>query len=322
MANGLIGKVTAGGGTHLIASTAYFTCATAGGTAEKIAKAADTSLNSLTIITGMTIYVKFDAANTKASPTLTLQTNGGIELLAAKPIMRYGTTATYQNAAGSWKSGAVVALTYDGTNWVEVSSLDDNSTYYYTSCYVSTAAGTAAKVGACSNYALQEGYLQVLLMNANTSQSALTLNINSTGAKPIYINGTASSASNYILPKAMYLVYYDGTNFYFRTDGALTATGSGAAYSTAANGALTFGALPIAQGGTGKTTAAAAWTALGGGASGKHADSYFALASHGLHVPETGTSNNNKFLKAGSTAGSLSWATVASVSDEVLTIVS
>jgi hypothetical protein len=40
------------------------------------------------------------------------------------------------------------------------------------------------------------------------------------------------------------------------------------------------------------------------------------------HVPATGTTNNNKFLKAGSTAGSLSWTTIASVSNEILTIVS
>ena len=39
-------------------------------------------------------------------------------------------------------------------------------------------------------------------------------------------------------------------------------------------------AVTIAQGGTGKTTATEAWTALGGGASGKHADSYFALSGH------------------------------------------
>ena len=97
-----------------------------------------------------------------------------------------------------------------------------NSTYYIDSVYCSTAAATAAKVGSCSNYALQKGHLQVLLMNANTSAGAITLNINGTGAKPIYINGTASSASNYTLPKAMYMVYYDGTNFYFRTDGKIT----------------------------------------------------------------------------------------------------
>lgn len=41
------------------------------------------------------------------------------------------------------------------------------------------------------------------------------------------------------------------------------ATASGAFYATAANGAPTFGTLPIAQGGTGSTSAAAACTALG-----------------------------------------------------------
>lgn len=42
------------------------------------------------------------------------------------------------------------------------------------------------------------------------------------------------------------------------------AAANGALYATAANGAPKFGTLPIAQGGTGKTTAAAALKALGG----------------------------------------------------------
>lgn len=58
------------------------------------------------------------------------------------------------------------------------------------------------------------------------------------------------------------------------------ATANGAAYATSANGALTFGTLPVVQGGTGKTTAAEAWTNLGGGDSGKHAENYYALAGH------------------------------------------
>jgi hypothetical protein len=49
----------------------------------------------------------------------------------------------------------------------------------------------------------------------------LTLNINSAGAKPIYINGTVSSSSNYTLPNGTYFVFYDGTNYYFRTDGKI-----------------------------------------------------------------------------------------------------
>lgn len=52
------------------------------------------------------------------------------------------------------------------------------------------------------------------------------------------------------------------------TTGALAAiaTASGALYATAANGAATFGTLPVAQGGTGATSAAGARTNLGAAA--------------------------------------------------------
>lgn len=91
------------------------------------------------------------------------------------------------------------------------------------SAYCTTAGGTAAKKANCSLYVTQANqYLQVLIGSANTYQGALTLNINSAGAKPIYINGTASSSSNYTLPNGTYFVFYDGTNYYFRTDGKLT----------------------------------------------------------------------------------------------------
>lgn len=60
---------------------------------------------------------------------------------------------------------------------------------------------------------------------ANTAASALTFNVGSIGAKPIYINGQPSSASNHTLPAGQYLAYYDGTNWYFRTDGILPTGG-------------------------------------------------------------------------------------------------
>lgn len=102
MANGLIGKVTAGGGTHLVASTAYFTCATAAGTAAKIAAAADSSLDSITLITGLTIYVKFTNANGVANPTLALyKSDGTTKIVDPVSIKRYGTTAPGTNAATS-----------------------------------------------------------------------------------------------------------------------------------------------------------------------------------------------------------------------------
>ena len=109
-------------------------------------------------------------------------------------------------------------------------SLEQNSIYltrdtvtaYIANITCSTAANTAAKIGSTSRYTLANNcYIYVMMVNANTYAGALTLNINSAGAKPIYINGSASSSSNYTLPAGSYLVYYSGTNYYFRTDGGI-----------------------------------------------------------------------------------------------------
>jgi hypothetical protein len=111
------------------------------------------------------------------------------------------------------------------------------------SAYCSTAAGTAAKTATCSGYVLlSKSYIQVIITTTNTSATALTLNINSKGAKPIYINGTASSTSNYTLPAGTYLVYYDGTNYYFRTDGKITGSITGNAATV--NGLTVQTAVP------------------------------------------------------------------------------
>ena len=94
--------------------------------------------------------------------------------------------------------------------------------------YCETPAGTAAKVGSCTGYSLKSpSYMMVTIRYTNSySSGALTLNINSTGAKSIYINGTASSSSNYTLPAGIYWVYYYNDIYYFRTDGQLTVNGN------------------------------------------------------------------------------------------------
>lgn len=60
-----------------------------------------------------------------------------------------------------------------------------------------TAANVAAKVVDCDNFSLNVGSsVTVRFSNANTSAGALTLNVNSTGAKPIWSVGAATSDSN------------------------------------------------------------------------------------------------------------------------------
>lgn len=119
------------------------------------------------------------------------------------------------------KNVNIGGTTYTGW-WADANYVDGNT---YTSAWCGTSAGTAAKTASCSNFTLKtNSYLHILVRYSNTAASALTLNVNSQGAKPIYINGKASSSSNYTLPAGTYLVFYDGTNFYFRTDKVLPGT--------------------------------------------------------------------------------------------------
>lgn len=63
-----------------------------------------------------------------------------------------------------------------------------------------TAAGTAAKAVTCAGFTLNSGAtITVRFTTANTSAAALTLNVNSTGAKTIYAAGAATAATNQLL---------------------------------------------------------------------------------------------------------------------------
>ena len=67
----------------------------------------------------------------------------------------------------------------------------------------------------------------LVISTTNSVAGAITLNVNGKGAKPIYINGVVSSASNHTMPAGTYLVYYNGTNYYVRTDGKITGSITG-----------------------------------------------------------------------------------------------
>ena len=87
------------------------------------------------------------------------------------------------------------------------------ATAVYGTC--STDSTVDAKVVICPDFVLFDGArIQVTFTNANTA-SAPTLNVNSTGAKPVYINKTVTSDTNLLLWTAgskMEFVY-DGTGW-------------------------------------------------------------------------------------------------------------
>lgn len=109
----VIGKVNLNSLNYNIASTAYATCGTAAGTAAKVAyiEGAEAT-DGFTVVTGITVHVRFANTNTAASPTLSV--NGS----PATAIMKYGTTKVGNTEATSWYAGSVVSFTYDGTYWI------------------------------------------------------------------------------------------------------------------------------------------------------------------------------------------------------------
>jgi hypothetical protein len=194
----------------------YCTCSTAAATAAKEATVQNSNSNfALTV--GAIAVVKYTYTNTASSCTLNIGGTGAKQIYYSRAVY----TGTSSTVCGY--TNTTITYMYDGTYWTWVSYGADTNSNTYTSAYCSTAAATAAKTATCTSYALlSKSYIQVIIATANTSASALTLNINGKGAKPIYINGSASSSSNYTLPAGSYFVYYDGTNYYFRTDGAIT----------------------------------------------------------------------------------------------------
>jgi hypothetical protein len=81
---------------------------------------------------------------------------------------------------------------------------------HYATC--STEAATAAKVAALAGFTLQTGaVVQVLFTVTNTAASP-TLNVNSTGAKPIYYRNAVITAG-YLAANRLYEFVYDGAQY-------------------------------------------------------------------------------------------------------------
>ena len=213
MANKTICALTYGD-THVF-TLPYGECSTAAATVEKTVAVQD---GKFSLEAGARVAVKFTVTNTAASPTLNVSGTG------AKSIFYRGAVISTEYLAAK----RIYEFIYDGTNWELLGDVDTNTTYYTSNVHCTTAAATAAKVGTTSYYTLANNrYFMCMMRYDNTAASALTLNVASAGAKPIYINGTVSSETNYTLPKGLYLVYYDGTNYYFRTDGTMTGSVTG-----------------------------------------------------------------------------------------------
>lgn len=232
MASNHVSRVTAGGLTNAsIAPSIYGYCTTGTATAAKVVNMYSTAntpgaaWDPADLFHGLTIFVRFQYANGAANPTLNVNSTG------AKPIYRYNNVAPGTSAAESWNVQSVVAFTYDTSLntsgcWVMHGWLNNNDNTC-PSIYIATSGSTATKVGTLTSasWASTTQPRVAFIDNhyANTAASALTLNVNSHGAKPVYLNGEPSSTTNYTWPCGTYVGYFDGTNWYINTNGTIPA---------------------------------------------------------------------------------------------------
>lgn len=230
MASNHVSRVTAGGLTNAtIAPSIYGYCTTQAATVAKTVAMYATGTSAgdtwaaADLFHGLTIYVRFQYSNSAANPTLNVNGTG------AKPIYRYNNVAPGTKAAESWNAQSVVAFTYDtllnaSGCWVMHGWLNTDSDTLPV-VYVGNASVLSAKVGILTgdSWASTTQPRIAFIDNhyANTAANALTLNINDHGAKPVYLNGEPSSATNYTWPQGTYVGYFDGTNWYINTDGTI-----------------------------------------------------------------------------------------------------
>lgn len=128
-----------------------------------------------------------------------------------------GTLGTGNGGTGR-TDGKCVALASKRT--IDGVSFDGSANItHYGTC--STAAATAAKVVSCANFTLATGArIIVKFTQTNTAtNSGVTLNVNNTGAKPIYYRGSGTAWSNGVLAaNRTYEFVYNGSQYEFISD--------------------------------------------------------------------------------------------------------
>lgn len=185
------------------AAHGFGTCTAGANVADKIV-----DCPGFQLFTGACVAVRFNNANTSTAATMNVNGTG------AKPIraLMNDTAAP----VGLWKAGEVVTLVYGGTNWLVVDGgrgqVDQKRVFYGTS---STGASTSAKTASVdSSFVLQTGVtVAVKFSNAAMSSPGYTrtLNVNSTGAKSIIVEGNTTFKYIPWGTNDVVLFVYDGT---------------------------------------------------------------------------------------------------------------
>lgn len=140
-----------------------------------------------------------------------------------------------------------------------------------------TAAATAAKTVACTGFTLEYGAMISVKFTVSNTAANPTLNVNGTGAKPIFYKGAAITAG-YLKANKIYTFVFEGTNFVLVGDVDTNTT-----YSTGTASAAGLTKLYTGTGTAtdGTMTQNAITTALSGKAASSHTHNYAGSSSAG-----------------------------------------
>lgn len=123
----------------------------------------------------------------------------------------------YANFGGLTVTEGVNILKRNGSTWTQeqllsMADIYKNPLIGYYEC--DTAGDTSAKTVTAAGYVLPAtgGSVKIKMANRNTVANA-TLNINSTGAKPLYYNGQRAGVGNTWDTNEIIEVFYDGTKY-------------------------------------------------------------------------------------------------------------
>ena len=195
-------------------SVVYGTCTTAAATVVKVIEITDPSWS---LKVGNILGVKWTASNSASN--VKFNVNGSGEIAPA-----YNTSRPYtgnsQQVCGY--ANRTTYYMFDGVYWVWLGGGYDANDNTVPSGYCTTGASTQTKGVTFTNYNLESNqYFMVLFSNTNTYAGEIKMNVNSKGAKTVWLNDAVSSATNYNLIRGSYICYYDGTYYYLRTDGKI-----------------------------------------------------------------------------------------------------
>ena len=211
------------------------------------------TIDNYRLTKGSRVVILFTTANTYQSGPVTLNVNS-----TGNKNIWYNGVVTGQTNPLLWGANTLIEFVYNGTGYYVI-SMSSPATSYGT---CSTEANVASKSVVCAGFIpTKSSVVAIRFDNEDDSSSALSLDVNSTGAKDVYYKGAQSVSNNLWADGDTVLFMYDGEHYDYLCTGTKPYTLPTASASTLggvkignglsiSNGVLSAGADYVVEDGT------------------------------------------------------------------------